>query len=232
MWIAVGSPLRSLDDDMLVVHMVKHLLVMAVAAPLLLLGSSYRLFASGLPQRFVHGVLLPFVHWSPVERLARVFTHPVFCWLSATLAVVVWHVPAVFELGMRSQWWHHLQFTSFFVAGLLFWLPVIQPSRNTGWSRWVIPVYLFLATLPCDVLSAYLTFCDEVVYASYRGASGVLTTSALQDQQTAGALMWVSITFIYLVPAVVIAVQILSPRSGCDPGAQETYRPRVRAVLR
>jgi cytochrome c oxidase assembly factor CtaG len=78
-------------------------------------------------------------------------------------------------------------------------------------------VYLFLATLPCDVLSAYLTFCDYVVYAPYLGASPALNASALQDQQVAGAMMWVCITFVYLLPAVVVTMQILSPRCRLDP---------------
>jgi cytochrome c oxidase assembly factor CtaG len=214
LWIAVGSPLRSLDDEMLVVHMVKHLLVMAVAAPLLLLGAPH------LPLAY------PFLHWPRVGRVTRALTHPVFCWLSATLAVVVWHVPAVFELGMRSHSWHLVQFTCFFVAGLLFWWPVIQPWQEARWSRWSIPVYLFLATLPCDVLSAYLTFCDYVVYAPYLSASPALYASALDDQQSAGALMWVVITFVYLFPAVVITMQMLSPRS---EGILST-RPPVRGT--
>jgi len=216
LWIAVASPLRSLDGNMLVIHMVKHLLVMAVAAPLLLLGSL------ALPRS-------PVLHGLRVERLGRALTHPVACWLSATLAVVVWHVPAVFELGMRSHWWHHVQFTSFFATGLLFWWPVIQPWKNVGGaSRWHIPLYLFLATLPCDVLSAYLTFCDHVVYASYLGASEALNTAALEDQQFAGALMWVSITFVYLIPAVVITMQILSPSRQCDPGSARSTASTLR----
>jgi putative membrane protein len=200
LWIAVGSSLRSLDEEMLLAHMVKHLLVMAVAAPLLLLGAPH------LPLAY------PFLHWTPVARVTRALTHPVFCWLAATFAVMVWHVPAVFELGVRSRWWHLVQFTCFFAGGLLFWWPVIQPWQKARWSRWSLPVYLFLATLPCDVLAAYLTFCDDVVYAPYLGGSPALNASALQDQQAAGALMWVCITFVYLVPAVVITLQILAPR--------------------
>jgi cytochrome c oxidase assembly factor CtaG len=205
LWIAVGSPLWSLDEKMLVVHMAKHLLVMAVAAPLLLLGAPH------LP------LVYPFVHWPPVARVTRVLTHPVFCWLSATFAVMVWHVPDIFELGMRSHWWHLVEFASFFGGGLLFWWPVIQPWQRARWSRWSIPLYLFLATLPCDVLSAYLTFCDDVVYRPYLGASPASTVAALQDQQVAGALMWVSVTFVYLLPAVVITLQMLSPSGGRDP---------------
>jgi len=209
-WIAVGSPLRSLDGHMLVIHMVKHLLVMAVAAPLLLVGA--RPLAP-----------LPFLHRPLIDRLARGLTHPVVCWLSATLAVVVWHVPAIFELAMRSDWWHRVEFTSFLAGGLLFWWPVLQPWGTARWSRWSIPVYLFLATLPCDVRSAYLSFCDRVVYASHLAGSQARIASALEDQQLAGALMWVSITFVYMVPAVVITVQILSAGGRLDSGSDSTF---------
>jgi putative membrane protein len=74
-----------------------------------------------------------------------------------------------------------------------------------------MPLYLFLATLPCDILSAFLTFCDRVVYPSYLSAARVFDLSPLQDQECAGALMWVCVTFAYLIPAVVITLQILAP---------------------
>src|SRR5262249_44434702 len=77
-------------------------------------------------------------------------------------------------------------------------------------SQWLVPIYLFLATLPCDALSAFLTLCERVVYQSYAQWSRILDTSPLQDQETAGALMWVSVTFIYLVPAVGVAIRLLS----------------------
>ena len=78
-------------------------------------------------------------------------------------------------------------------------------------------MYLFLATLPCDVLSAYLTFCDDVVYAPYLRCITSSNAFALQDQQVAGALMWVFITFAYLLPAIVVTMQMLSPRGRRDP---------------
>jgi putative membrane protein len=74
-------------------------------------------------------------------------------------------------------------------------------------------LYLFLATLPCDALSAFLAFCDRVVYSSYLTAPRLFNISPLQDQQCAGALMWTCATFIYLIPAVVVTIQILSPAS-------------------
>jgi cytochrome c oxidase assembly factor CtaG len=73
-------------------------------------------------------------------------------------------------------------------------------------------LYLFLATLPCDALSAFLTFCGRVVYPHYLHAHPPFDISPLADQEFAGALMWVWVTFAYLVPAAVVTIQMLSPR--------------------
>jgi putative membrane protein len=67
------------------------------------------------------------------------------------------------------------------------------------------------------MLSAFLTFCDRVVYPCYLFENRHSVISPLQDQEYAGALMWVCVTFVYLVPAVVITTQLLSsPRSQTD----------------
>jgi cytochrome c oxidase assembly factor CtaG len=190
LWIVVGSPLAAMDHHLLTAHMAQHLLLMTVAAPLILLGA-------------------PAIASSRVA--GRIASHPVFCWLAGTVTVIGWHVPALFELGMRTGYWHAIEHASFFAAGLLFWLPVIPPSL-AAWPRWNIPLYLFLATLPCDALSAFLTFCGRVVYPHYASVHRMFDISPLGDQEIAGALMWVWVTFAYLVPAAVVTMQILSPQ--------------------
>jgi cytochrome c oxidase assembly factor CtaG len=128
------------------------------------------------------------------------------------MTVIGWHLPTAFVLGLHSAAWHEIQHASFLLAGLLFWWPVIQPWSSISRSpKWSLPLYLFLATLPCDALSAFLTFCGRVVYPSYLSASNPFGISALQVQEWAGVLMWVSITFIYMVPALALTVRILSP---------------------
>jgi len=184
-WIAVASPLTALDHQLLTIHMVKHLLLMAVGAPLILLGM----------------VKLPL----------RSSPNLVLCWLAGTSAVVGWHFPQAFQLALQSPWWHAAEQVSFLLAGLLFWWPVVQCRLGSSGQQWSVPLYLFLATLPCDILSAFLTFCGRVVYPSYLGAPRLFDLSPLQDQECAGALMWVSVTLIYLIPAVIITVQMLSP---------------------
>jgi cytochrome c oxidase assembly factor CtaG len=193
--------------------MVQHLLLMTVAAPLLLLGAPVITLLNGLPRPLVSRVLRPLVRWPPVHKFERFVSHPVFCWLASTAAVVGWHIPSLFELGVRTEQWHEFEQVCFFAAGLLFWVPVVQPWPSVArWPRWSVPLYLFLATLPCDVLSAFLAFCDRVVYPNYLSSHRALLMSPLGDQECAGALMWVCVTFAYLTPAAAITIQMLSPR--------------------
>ena len=212
LWIAAGSPLDAFDDVSLPVHMVQHLLLMAIAPPFILLGAPALPLLQGIPQSMARGVVGPCLRWGLVKRLARFVSNPAVGWLAAALALIGWHIPAAFELALRSHSWHELEHISFFGTGLVFWWPVVQPWPSTArWPRWSIPLYLFSATLPCDALSGFLAFCDRVVYPSYLSAPQILTTSPLQAQECAAALMWTCVTIIFLVPAVVITIQILSP---------------------
>jgi len=210
LWIVVGSPLSALDHVSLTIHMIAHLVLMLVAAPLILAGAPALPLLQGLPTRFGRGLQNLYLHTLPARSLTRILRHPVFCWLFAAGAVIGWHVPLVFQLPLRSHWWHEVEYASFILAGLLFWRPVMHTEAT--WSRWSMPLYLFLATLPCDILSAFLAFCDRVVYPSYLSVPHLFNLSPLEDQQCASALMWVSVTVAYLVPAAAITVKILSPR--------------------
>lgn len=211
-WLAIGSPLEAFDHVSLTVHMVQHLLLMSLSPPLILLGWPALPLLHGLPQWVGRFIVGPVSRSEFFKRLAGTITHPVVCWLAAAFALVGWHIPSVFQAALRWEWLHELEHATFLASGLLFWWPVVQPWPSTArWPRWSIPLYLFCATLPCDVLSAFLAFCDRVVYVSYPSGASIFGISALQDQECAAALMWVSVTLILLVPAILVTMEILSP---------------------
>src|SRR5207247_1816287 len=107
-----------------------------------------------------------------------------------------------------------VEYASFLGTGLLFWWPVVQPWPSVArWSGWSMILYLFLATLPCDILSAFLVFSERVAYPVYLSASRQSGLSVLADQQCAGALMWTCITIVYLVPAAILSTRLLAPRN-------------------
>ncbi len=214
LWIAIGSPLEAFDDVSLTAHMVQHLLLMAVAPPLLLLGAPSLPFLKGLPQWIVRRAVGPVLRSALVKWLGRLLTHPAICWLAAAVALLGWHIPAAFELALRSALWHDIEHICFLVTSLLFWWPAIEPfPSDSRWPRWSIPLYLFLGALPGSALGAFLTFCDRVLYPSYAAAPKLFAVSPMEDQIIAGALMWVFGTFVYTVPAVIVTLQLLSPQS-------------------
>src|ERR1700678_898932 len=89
-WAAAGSPVATLDHHLLTAHMAQHLLLMTIAAPLILLGALNR-------RQAFHGIVI----------------HPALCWLAGTATVIAWHIPSLFELGMRSPQWHRLEQATF-----------------------------------------------------------------------------------------------------------------------
>jgi cytochrome c oxidase assembly factor CtaG len=225
-WIAIGSPIASLDRELLSMHMIQHLLLMTIGAPLILLGTPMLPLMHGFARSFDRRLL--FFPWRVVEDVRGLIVHPLFCWLFAAAVLIGWHIPAIYELALESEALHHVEHASFLAAGLLFWRPVIPSSgRSLRPPRWSIVLYLFAATLPCDVLSAYLAFCERVIYGSYLNAPSRFGISPLQDQTFAGALMWVCVTFAYLVPAAVITIRLLSQP---DPQDRMQRSPRLRTV--
>src|SRR5260370_14222375 len=193
LWIALSSPLAVLDHQLLTVHMMKHLLLMTVGAPLILLGAPALPLLCGLPKWFMRRGLL-FRRRLPL--LGHFLSNPVFCWLAGTAPVIAWHIPTLFQLGISSDTGHILESACFLSAGILFWRPIVRTGpRETSGPRWSMPLYLFLGTLPCDVLSAFLTFCGRVDYPGYVSTARIMNLSPLQDHECAGALMWVSVTF-------------------------------------
>jgi len=213
-WLAVASPIAALDHQLLTIHMVQHLLLMTLASPFIWLGAPMKPLAHGLSRRFVEALSAPISRWPLVKRLGESLSKPTVCWLAASGALIGWHIPAFFALGLRSEMWHTIEQASFLAAGLLFWWPVIRPwpSLSSG-SEWPILLYLFLATLPCDILSGFLVFCDRVVYPVYLSLPRPLGFSALEDQQCAGALMWTCVTVVYLTAGSIVAARLLSPLS-------------------
>lgn len=212
LWIAIGSPLSAFDETSLSVHMVQHILLMLVVPPLVLLGAPSLPLLHGLPQWFVRSILGPVLRWRPVQALGKTLTHPLVCWIVAAVALIAWHVPAAFELALRSDSWHDVEHACFLSTSILFWWPVIQPFPSEArWPRWSMPVYLFLGMFPSSALGAFLTFCDRVLYPSYGETISMFGITPLQDQIFAGALMWVFGLFVCFLPAVFITVNLLSP---------------------
>ena len=142
------------------------------------------------------------------------------------VSLVGWHLPAAFDLALRSPGWHKVEHACFFGASLLFWWPVVRPfPSRPHWPLWTMPLYLLAADVVNTVLCAILTFSDRPLYSTYETVPRLFGTTVLSDQVAAGVIMWVPGSVIFLVPATMLAIQYLSPgrallspvRSGVPP---------------
>jgi putative membrane protein len=226
-WVALGSRLAIYDHELLTVHMVQHLLLMTFAPALILLGEPVVPILQGLP-RSVQSALKVLFRRPPVRRAGRLLSQPAFCWLVSATTLVGWHVPKAFALGLQSDLWHMVGHASFLGAGFLFWWPVVQPWPSVAvWPRWLILLYLFLATLPCDILSGFLVFSERVVYPIYLLAPRHFGMTALEDQQCAAALMWTCVTIVYLLPAALLTTRLLGVQ---NPSSSEIAQSDLRGT--
>src|SRR5262249_50062695 len=180
LFLAIASPLDAYGGALLLVHMTQHLLLMMVAPPLIWLAQPVLPLVRSLPPRQAKRVLGPLLTSSPLRRLGRRLVHPVTGWIALALAMVVWHLPPLYELALAAEGWHYVQHACFFNAALLFWWPVVGvwPARPE-WPRWMMIPYLLSADIVNTAVSAVFSFSRHVIYASYEAAPRLFGLSAL-----------------------------------------------------
>jgi cytochrome c oxidase assembly factor CtaG/ferredoxin len=230
--LAAASPLDAFAPFLLTVHMVQHLLITMVAAPLLVLGAPQVPLLRGVPAPLVRVVLAPFLAAPEVRRVGRALTHPLVCLVAFVATTWLWHLPPLYERALRDPTWHAVEHASFLATAILFWWPVVRPWPSIArWPRWSTIPYLVVADLANTALSALLAFAEDVLYPTYAAAPRLGATTALGDQSAAGALMWLVGSVGYLAPAAAVAIGLLSPRLARPGSAHRTVRrPIARTV--
>jgi putative membrane protein len=162
------------------VHMVQHELVMALAAPLIVLGR---------PLEACTWALKP--AWRRKVRLPRLLSDAGFGWALHAGAIWGWHVPALFALALANPWMHYAQHASFFGTALLFWWSVLSQRQLAS------IISLFTTMLHTGALGALMTLARAPWYAGF----------ALEDQQLAGLVMWVPAGLAYPIAALFVGSQ-------------------------
>src|SRR5262245_10920477 len=215
--VALSSPLDDLAGALLQAHMTQHLLLMMVAPPLIWLGLPLAPMLRGLPRPMALSAVR-FSSRRALRRIGRILGHSALTWSVFVASLWAWHTPALFELALRSHAWHHVEHACFFGTGLLCWWPVIQlwPSHAV-WPGWAMIPYLALADLQNTALSAILTFADRVIYPTYAALPRLWGISALDDQATAGVIMWIPGSIAFLVPLGWLVARQLAPHPAPRP---------------
>ena len=211
LFVAVASPLDTFSESLLFMHMAQHYVLMSIAPPLIVMGAPVVPMLRGLPRWIIRRPLRPLFRTGLLPAVGRFLTRPRVAWLAMNAAYVGWHIPRAYEFALASENWHNFEHACFFFTNLLFWWPLIGPwPSRIAQSRWMLIPYLLLADIVNTAVSALLCFSGRLLYPSYALVPRPFGLSALNDQVAAGAFRWVFGSMIYLIPAVVLVVQLLS----------------------
>jgi cytochrome c oxidase assembly factor CtaG len=207
--VAVASPFDTFSESLLFMHMAQHFVLMSIAPPLIVFGAPVVPMLRALPRWFIR-LLRPLFTTGMIHRAGQFLTRPRVAWLAMNAAYVGWHIPRAYEFALASENWHNFEHACFFFSNLMFWWPIIRQWPNAAPQlRWRLIPYLLLADVVNTGLSASLCFSGTLLYPSYGEILRPFGLSALHDQIAAGALMWVSGSVVFVLPAVVITLQLL-----------------------
>jgi cytochrome c oxidase assembly factor CtaG len=206
---ALMSPLHWLGERLLSFHMIEHEILMAVAAPLLVIARPIGPLLWSLPRRMR-------------LTIGRAMRHPLFTKLwaflsagrNATLlhgiAIWAWHAPALFDAAVENLLLHRLQHLSFFLTAILFWWSVFRRSE-TGSAAW----HVFVTMLHTSILGALMALAPHLLYRQQADAAAAWGLTPLEDQQLAGIIMWVPAGTIYAGAALAL-IALWIRRAGQD----------------
>src|SRR6201998_668512 len=95
-FVAISSPLDTLSESLLFMHMAQHFVLMSIAPPLIVLGAPVVPMLRGVPRFLIRTCLRPLFASQVVRSLFRVMTLPSISWMAMNVAYVGWHVPAAY----------------------------------------------------------------------------------------------------------------------------------------
>jgi cytochrome c oxidase assembly factor CtaG len=194
--IALSSPIDSLSETLFWVHMTQHVLLLTVAAPLIVLGAPWMSMWRPLPlswRRATARTVARSPSLRPLRAGARALGRPLGAWLAFSIDLVVWHIPAVYDVTLRNVAVHALEHATFLLVGILLWAQVLaSPPLRVRLAPLERVRYMLAATVVGWVISLVLAFATTPLYPFYAHLShrpGEI--SALVDQQLAAGVMLV-----------------------------------------
>jgi putative membrane protein len=225
--LALTSPIEAYEGQLFSVHMLQHMLIELVAAPLLLLGAPATL-ALRAASPSVRRRLLAILH----SRVTSVLSFPLLAWVLFAAVNWGWHFSSLYDQALEIPWLHDIQHSTFLGAALLFWWPVVGADP----ARWRLPhpvrlFYLFLAMPQNSFLGIALMSAPPSLYPHYLSNARDWGPTPAVDQSVGGMLMWVGgdVVFLLAMGLVVAAwVRAEDRRTARDEAREDARLARVQ----
>lgn len=198
--IALASPIATYDTSLFSAHMVQHLLMVMLAAPLLAIGAPITLLLRVASPEARQRYVLPVLH----SRVVKLLAFPVIAWI--LFAAVMWasHFSSLFDAALDNEFIHLAEHALYLGTALLFWWPVVGADP----SPWRLPhparvAYLFLGMPQSSFLGLAIFSAPEPLYAHYATLARTWGPTPLSDQQMAGGIMWAGGDAAFLIAMIV-----------------------------
>ena len=193
---ALVSPLDALAAALFSAHMVQHLLLMVVAAPLLAYARPAAALVVGLPAGGRRAVRQAGA--GGLREVGHALARPVVVWMVGALVLWAWHMPSLYEAALAHDAMHVLEHASFLGAAVLFWSVVLTSGGRRGVARPVAALLVFANGVQGSALGAVLMFASTPLYPGHDAGAALWSRAPLVDQQLAGALMWAPPGVVYV----------------------------------
>jgi putative membrane protein len=182
---ALISPIGHISEELVIAHMVEHLMIGDLASLLLVLGLT--------------GPLLQPILAIPVFDRLRILAHPLVAFPLWALNFYLWHIPSLYEAAYGTAAAHVLEHSLFIFFGCLMWMPVFGPLPTPRWftAAWKVG-YVIAVRFAGAILGNVLMWSGTVLYPIYAPGERYWGLSPLADQSTAGVVMMVEGTFLAL----------------------------------
>jgi putative membrane protein len=180
LFFSLNGWLHDLSDSYLFsAHMVQHLILALVVAPLLVMATP-------------GWMLRPTLRSRAVAATARWLTSPFHAFAIFNVVFAGWHLPPLYNLAMAHHWLHIVQHLMFLVASVLMWWPILSPLPELPRLAYPLQMlYLFLMSIPMSIVAVYIAYADTVLYPAYAIAPRIWGIAPMQDQQMGGLIMWI-----------------------------------------
>jgi putative membrane protein len=199
--VALVSPLDGMSAALFSAHMVQHLLLVLVAAPLLVLGVSAPVWLWALPVAWRRPLARG---WRSGRAVWLAVSAPPAAWTLHQAALWLWHLPALYTAALRHAAVHAVEHVALLGTALLFWGALLGAGGRGRLGPGAGVLYLCAASVAGGALAALITFAPAPWYAAYAATAGAWGLTPLEDQQLAGLIMWVPAGAVELLGALIL----------------------------
>jgi putative membrane protein len=205
--VALLSPLDGAAADLFSAHMVQHLLLVMVVAPLWVLGAPLLPALWAFPQQRRVAVGVWWRRSSGARAVVHVLTQPGIAFVLHMVLLWFWHFPQPYQAALRSEGLHALEHLSFLGSAMLVWWAALQPVGRRRTSRGAGILLLGGTLLQSGVLGAVLMFAQSPWYPAHAQGTVASGRTLIEDQQLAGLFMWIPASVAYIGAAAWLFLQ-------------------------